>query len=325
MIYIENNSLNPYFNLALEEYILKILNLDDDVLMLWRDDNSIIVGKHQNTIEEINDEFVKENNIKIARRITGGGAVYHDLGNLNFSFILKDKNISTFEMKKFAIPVVNALEKLNIFADISGRNDITIEGKKISGTAQAIHKNKILYHGTLLFDSDLSVVSNALNVKFDKIKSKGIKSVRSRVTNIKDYLKQDIDILEFKSIIKKYFFPYGVNEYILSAEDLKKIEELRDNKFSTWDYIYGSSPKFNYSNSKRFSGGMVEVFLFVENGIISTCNIYGDFLGESNVDLNKLFVGIRYDQKEILNVLNEFKEKQLFGDISNEEILELFS
>jgi len=323
LIYIENTSLDPFLNLAYEEYILKSLNLDEDCLMLWRNDNSIIVGKHQNTIEEINEEYVKEKHIKVARRITGGGAVYHDLGNLNFSFILR-KNVSASDMHKLGIPMVNALKKIGIDAELSGRNDITIDGKKVSGTAKAIHKDKLLYHGAILFNSNMEVLSKALRVKQNKIESKGIKSVSSRVANIKDYLKEDIDILEFKEILKDYFFPDGLKEYHLSDAELSEIKSLRDNKFSTWEYIYGSSPKFNFKNSKRFPAGEVEVFLLVEHGFITKCNIYGDFLGESNIDLNELFIGKKYERDEILNVLNQFKEKQLFGDISNEEILGCF-
>ncbi len=159
MIYIENETVNPYFNLACDEYCLTHLDLKDDIVMLWRDDNAIIVGKNQNTFEEINAEYVKEQNIKVCRRVTGGGAVYHDLGNLCFTFILHVEKLDQMDMRFFALPVVKALEKMGVTAEISGRNDITIDGKKFSGTAQRVFKNKLLYHGTLLFSSFMEVLS----------------------------------------------------------------------------------------------------------------------------------------------------------------------
>ena len=194
MLYIRNETTNPFYNLAMEEYLFN-LNDKTDYLLLWRNEPTIVIGKHQNTIEEINSDYVREKQIHIVRRITGGGAVYHDLGNLNYSLIIKSDYEGGYDFRKFTLPIVKALERLNIKAEQSGRNDITIDGKKFSGNAQFVSKGKLLHHGTLLFDSEMEELAKALKVSKDKIESKGIKSVRSRVTNIKEFLQDDIGII----------------------------------------------------------------------------------------------------------------------------------
>lgn len=323
MIYIENSSTNPFFNLACEEYCLKTLDLEDDIVMLWRDDNSIIVGKHQNTIEEINGRYVAENNIRVARRITGGGAVYHDLGNLNYTFIVRIDRADMLDMKKYGLSVVKALAKMGITAELSGRNDITIDGRKFSGTAQAVHKNRLLYHGTLLFDSNMEVLSKALNVKLDKIESKGVKSVRSRVTNIKEHLREDYGIMEFKRILLQYLFEGETyKEYVLTDHDIEQIKALEQGKYSTWDWNYGESPRCNLSNSKRFPGGKVEVCMNITDGVIDSCRFYGDFLGSSGVeDVERLLVGKRYDRNEVGSALDTVDLTGYFGNITRDELL----
>jgi lipoate-protein ligase A len=204
MLYIINNSIDPWFNLALEEVLMKDKSINDDIVMLWQNDNSVIIGKHQNTIEEVNQQFADSNSIKIARRTTGGGAVYHDLGNLNYTFITKYTNKEEVDFKKFAVPVVKALQSLGLNPELSGRNDILLDGKKISGTALACIGDRFMFHGTLLFDINIDTASKVLTVKADKIESKGIKSVKSRMTNIKPYL-PDLTINSFKENIISSF------------------------------------------------------------------------------------------------------------------------
>ncbi len=325
MKFIENNSTDPHYNLAFEEYIFKNLNSKEDFVLLWRNGPSIIVGKNQNTVEEINMDFVKENNIKIVRRVTGGGAVYHDLGNLNFSFISRADDNEKIDFKTYNVPIINALEKLGVKCDLSGRNDLVIDGKKFSGIAQSISKGRVLNHGTLLFDSQLDVLSKALNVKRDKIESKGIKSVSSRVTNIKAYVKQDVDVLEFKNLVLKNIFEYfnePVEIYQLTDEDRESIQKMVDERYGTWEWNFGRSPNFNYKGYGRFAGGCVETRLQVEDGLIDNCKIYGDFFGKGDILVleNKL-KGVKYDFDEVKKVLEEFIIEDYLGRITKEEFL----
>lgn len=322
MKFIENNSIDPHYNLAFEEYVFK--SLKEDLVLLWRNGPSIIVGKNQNTVEEINMDYVKKNNIKVVRRVTGGGAVYHDLGNLNFSFITKAKS-NLIDFKTYNTPIVKALEKLGVDCQLSGRNDIVIDGKKFSGIAQSIIKGRVLNHGTLLFDSKLDTLSKALNVKRDKIESKGIKSVASRVTNIKPYVREDIDVLEFKRILLNNIFEYfnqPLEIYELTPEDKKNIQNLVDRKYGTWEWNYGSSPEFNYKGYKRFEGGSLDLRLHVVNGIIEKCKIYGDFFGKGDVkDLEDKLVGLKYDMDEVEKALEGVDISEYLGRITKEEFL----
>lgn len=326
MKYIENYSTDPRYNLALEEYVFTNLNLDDSsYVLLWINEPSIIIGKNQNTIEEIKMDFVKENNINVVRRITGGGAVYHDLGNLNFSFILKEDSLGQIDFKKYTIPVLKALEKLGIPCELSGRNDITIEGKKFSGVAQSVKRGRVLNHGTLLFNSELDVLSKALNVKRDKIESKGVKSVSSRVTNIKPYVKEDIDIFEFRELVLKNIFEYEnkpVEIYKLTEEDQEAIQKMVEERYGTWEWNFGRSPKFNYKGYKRFEGGGVEVRLQIVKGLIDNCKIYGDFFGKEDIgQLEDKLRGIRYEETAIKQALRDFPVGDYLGRITKEDFL----
>ena len=327
MKYVKNLSNNPWYNLAFEEYCFKNLSRDDDYVILWINGPAIIVGKNQNTIEEINPEYVKEHDIKIVRRVTGGGAVYHDLGNLNFSIITDVVGTEKIDFGKINIPILKSLEKLGIHAELSGRNDLTLDGKKFSGIAQSVWKKRILNHGTILFDTDLSVLSNALNVKKDKIESKGVKSVKSRVTNIRPYLTQDVDILTFKDLLLKSIFALEnleLDEYILSENDNAEINKLFEEKYSTWDWNYGESPNFNYKNYKRFPFGSIDIRLQVENGAISDVKIFGDFFGTEDVSiLGEKLIGQRYNRDSIELIIQDIPLEKYFGNITKEDFLDL--
>jgi len=326
MKYIDSQSFNPYFNLALEEYMLKNPTIEEDVVFLWQNTPTIVVGNNQNTMEEINIPFAHEKEIKVVRRLSGGGAVYQDLGNLNFTFLMTLEKSANLDIKKFALPIVEALKRLGVPAEITGRNDITVEDRKISGNAQRLFRNKLLHHGTLLFDTDLDILSRVLQVGFDKIQSKGIKSIRSRVTNIKPYLTQQKTIKEFRaSVLRELFQEEKINQYLLSEDDLRQINQLVKDKYSTWEWNFGYSPPCTIKNSRRFPGGKVELFLDVEKGIIKNCHIFGDFL--SLVDISEIenaFQDKRYHSETIKETLMKFDLTYYFGDISLPEIITVF-
>ena len=261
--------------------------------------------------------------------MSGGGAVYHDMGNINFSFVVDYRKEDFNSIERFAKAIVKALGKLGINAEFSGRNDITIDGKKFSGNAQYVTKNRILHHGTLLFDSDLSVLSKVLNVKPEKIKSKGIKSVKSRVTNIKDYLPdKNVTVSQFKEMLLKFVFEVEgkeFQEYSLTPKDIEQIMDLRNKKYSTWEWNVGSSPEFDLIRSARFNGGEVQVHMNVKDGMISDIKFYGDFMSIRDVsEVEEKLRGQRFKQEDIKDVLSKIDVKEYFGFISLEEILSLF-
>jgi len=329
MLYINNKSNDPYFNMALDEYVVKHLNPSNDYFYFYQNRPSVIIGRNQNAIEEVNLEYVKNNDIIVVRRMSGGGAVYHDMGNINFSFVVDYRKEDFNSIERFAKAIVKALGKLGINAEFSGRNDITIDGKKFSGNAQYVTKNRILHHGTLLFDSDLSVLSKALNVKPEKIKSKGIKSVKSRVTNIKDYLPdKNVTVSQFKEMLLKFVFEVEgkeFQEYSLTPKDIEQIMDLRNKKYSTWEWNVGSSPEFDLIRSARFNGGEVQVHMNVKDGIISDIKFYGDFMSIRDVsEVEEKLRGQRFKQEDIKDVLSKIDVKEYFGFISLEEILSLF-
>lgn len=323
MIYIETGSVKPYDNLAFEEYFLKSKELNDDIIMLWQNEPTIVVGRFQNTLEEINRSYTDEHHIHVVRRISGGGSVYHDLGNLCFTFLLRGVSMGTIDAGRFARPVVKALAELGIQAEVSGRNDLTIDGKKFSGNAMALHKDRLLYHGTLLYDSDLDVLSQALNVRPDKIESKGIKSVKSRVTNIKPYTRVDMDILQFKQILKGLLFEGTPSlAYQPTSEDLAEIQKLVESKYLSWDWNFGTNPHTNVQFSRRYPGGKLESFIELEKGIIKTIQFRGDFLGVWDSDaVEQRLANVRYVVEEVSNALVDVDISKHFGSITKEEVV----
>ncbi|WP_282067300.1 lipoate--protein ligase [Bacillus pumilus] len=327
MLFIDNEQhYDPMINLAIEEYCLKYLDPDETYLLFYINQPSIIIGKNQNTIEEINTKYVEDNGIKVVRRLSGGGAVYHDKGNLNFSFITKDDGDSFHNFKKFTEPVIKALEKLGVKAELSGRNDIMADGRKISGNAQFATRGRIFSHGTLLFDSEIEHVVSALNVKKEKIESKGIKSIRSRVANISELMDQKMTTEEFRKILLSYIFDtYGdVPQYQLTEKDWEKIHEISRDRYQKWEWNYGRSPKFNLQHSKRFPAGSIDLRLEVKKGIIQDCKIFGDFFGVGDIaDIEKRLIGQQYDRKTISDVLEDMDMRHYFGNVSKEDFLDL--
>ena len=325
MRYLINKSTDPYFNLALDEYAMKHIDVDEDFFFLWRNEPAVIIGKNQNTAEEINQKFIDDFGVKVARRVSGGGAVYHDLGNLNFTFVIHVDDPGKVNYKKYVQPIIDALKEMGIEAEASGRNDILVDGLKISGNAQRMANGKLMHHGTLLYDVKIEDMVQALNVDPDKITSKGVKSVRSRVTNIKEHLENSTDIFDFWDALQYYLSNKGQDkEIVLTDDELAKIEFEAMNRFRTWDWIYGESPEFNLKNSRRFPGGKVEVMMDVENGHVKSIRFLGDYLGLEDVaDIEKRLENVRFKHSDIEAILNEFNLKSYFGKISQEEILSL--
>ncbi|MGF7529956.1 lipoate--protein ligase LplJ [Bacillus paralicheniformis] len=327
MLFIDNQNItDPRINLAIEEYCLKHLDPEETYLLFYINQPSIIIGKNQNTIEEINTKYVDENGIIVVRRLSGGGAVYHDLGNLNFSFITKDDGNSFHNFKKFTEPVVAALKRLGVDAELSGRNDLMAKGRKISGNAQFSTKGRMFSHGTLLFDSEIEHVVSALKVKKDKIESKGIKSIRSRVANISEFLDQKMTTVEFRSMLLRYIFDTEgeIPEYKLTEKDWKIINQISKERYQNWDWNYGKSPKFNLQHSKRFQAGSVDIRLEVQKGVIRECKIFGDFFGVGDVsDIEEKLTDVQYERKAIEEALQGVDIKHYFGNIQKEEFLDL--
>lgn len=327
MIFIDNEgNTNPKLNLALEEYALRNFSAQSDYLLFYINEPSIIIGRNQNTLEEINQKYITEKNIHVVRRVSGGGAVYHDFGNLNFSFITNHDPKSVSNFRKFTAPVIKVLKDLGLDAELKGRNDIQVDEKKISGTAQFTTGKRMVSHGTLLFNTNLSEVANALNVKMSKIESKGHKSVRSRVANITEFLEKPMNITEFRSILLEglYQEEEPFEHYHLTKDEWQGVKELSTRKYDTWEWNYGQSPKFNIQRTRRFPIGEIDLRLFVEDGHISSFKIYGDFFGRLPVEeLEQLFLGLKYDKAVIDKVIEQISVQDYFGEITKEEFSEL--
>ncbi|SHG80688.1 lipoate-protein ligase [Thermosyntropha lipolytica DSM 11003] len=325
MIKINNTSQDPYFNMALDEYATKNF-LKGTVFYFYQNKPTVVIGRHQNAFEEVNLDFVRERGIEVVRRISGGGAVYHDLGNLNFTFIADAGSYTSFDFVKFTRPVIKALAKIGIKAEHTGRNDITIAGKKFSGNAQYRYKNRVMHHGTILFAVNIEDMVQALNVDPDKIVSKGVKSVRSRVTNISEHLTSPLSLEEFKEILTATILEEEDfnQEYALTEEDLRAINELRDKKFKTWEWIYGTSPHFNVQKKMRFDWGSLDIRLDVEKGIIKGCKIYGDFFAARDIEeLERLLTGTRYEEEDIKAKLEAVKVADYLPAATAEDILKV--
>ena len=328
MYFIDNKGItDPQINLAIEEYALRTMDIDkDSFLLFYINEPSIIIGKNQNTIEEIDTEYVEANGIKVVRRLSGGGAVYHDLGNLNFSFITKDDGDSFRNFKKFTEPVVQALASIGVKAELIGRNDILIEGRKISGNAQFSTNGRMFSHGTLMFDTAIDEVVSALKVRKDKIESKGIKSIRSRVANISEFLEKPMTIEEFRLEVLKSIFEGEENiKYVeLTEDDWANIHELSKERYANWDWNYGKSPKFNMQHSHRFPVGGIDVRLQVSKGVIEDVHIFGDFFGVGEIKvIEDSMKGIKYDRQAIGDALATIDIPTYLGGITKEEFLQL--
>lgn len=326
MIFFKNYSTDIYFNLALDEYLLKS-NIKDDIFFLWKNLNTIVVGRNQNTIEEINLKAVEYDKVNVVRRITGGGAVYQDDGNLCFSFIFNKKNKISQSYENILCPIINVLRKIGLNAKFSGKNDIEIDGKKISGNAQIKYKNRFLHHGTFLFDVDLNKMKKYLNVNQEKITSKGIKSVSARVTNIRPLLVNNISIDEFALFITNEFLSQSTLILDLSTDIIMAVNKLANEKYRTWEWNFGNSPEFSYKNKIRYEEkGTIDLRFNVEKGKIKNIKFFGDFLGSNGTEIiENVLIGCEYDINKIKKRLFKINIKDVFGEkFEIQEILDVF-
>ncbi|WP_145050631.1 lipoate--protein ligase [Paenibacillus xylanexedens] len=328
MLFVDNQGItDPSVNLAIEEYILKHLPMDDSYLLFYINRPSIIIGKHQNTIEEINIEYVQDNGVQVVRRLSGGGAVYHDLGNLNFSFITKDDGQSFHNFRKFTQPVVEALQELGVNAELTGRNDLQVGEKKISGNAQFSTRGRMFSHGTLMFDLNLDHVQASLNVNPEKFKSKSTKSVRSRVANIRELIDSNMTIEQFRDELLRHIFrmePKDVPQYELTEKDWDKIKEISAERYSNWDWNYGLSPESNVKHTRKFPVGIIDLRMNIKDGRIEDLKIFGDFFGVGDVaDIEDMLRGKRYEESEVRTALQDLDVKHYFGNLELEDFIGL--
>jgi lipoate-protein ligase A len=326
MRYIPNPSRNPCFNLALEEYALRSLPEKDAYFMLWQNDPAIIVGAGQNTIDEINPGFVRRHGIHVVRRRSGGGAVYHDQGNLNFSFITDRVGSRAFDFQRFTAPVIRTLHKLGISSAFSNRNDLVIKTRKFSGNAQYMTKDRLLHHGTLLVHSNLDNLQHALSVSRDKIKSKGIQSVRSRVTNISDHLGEKLPVDQLKGLLLEAIAEDEpeMGEYHLTHDDVRAVHRLMQARYLRWDWNFKSYSQFDIRRSHRFDAGKVEARIRVADGRIVGCKFYGDFFGSGDLgEFERRLTGRRLDRSEIEDLLATMDINHYFHRIDRDGLLDM--
>lgn len=326
-LFIDNHGItDPRINLALEEYALRNLDITNDYLLFYINEQSVIIGRHQNAMEEINYNYLRENNTYLVRRISGGGTVYHDPGNLNFSFITGFARAKFNNYQLFNGPIIEVLKSLGIDAELNGRNDMVVNNRKISGNAQFTTKDRMLSHGTLLFDSNLDRVEMALQSKKGKFESKGIKSVRSSMANISEFLDQKMDMNQFREYLLKHLFADldEIPMYNFSSSEWKKIHQLAQGKYTQWYWNYGESPKFNVKNSKRFPSGETAIKICIEKGLIQDIKFDGDFSTRTEIgNLEKQLLNLRYDKDELHSLLKDVDLTGYFGAIRLDEFLDL--
>lgn len=324
MRYLKNPSTNPYYNMAFDEYCLESLPIDEPVFFLWQNRPAVIVGFNQEVNTEVNLDYLKEKGIDLVRRVTGGGAVYHDLENLNYTIVGRSEDLER-DYPEYASLLAKALQTLGVPATLSGRNDILVEGRKVSGFAKRVCKNRLMVHGTLMYNVDVDVLTNVLNPSTTKLQSKGIASVRSRVANLCDYLPEIPDIQTFSQRLEEILSNnYTDTEYQLTETDLANIQRLTDKKFATWEWNYGRSPKATLVHSARLACGTVEIHLTLAENRIASCRFGGDFLGNLPAsDVEKALTGIPYEINEIRKCLSKIEINRYFDRVLVDDLLEM--
>ena len=325
MRYLNNLSTDPYFNMAFDEYALQQLSLDEPLFFLWQNRSAVIIGLNQNAYAEVDLDYLKRNDIALVRRVTGGGAVYHDLGNLNYTIVGRAADLNR-DYPEYTRYMLQALQALGVEAELSGRNDILVGGRKVSGYAKRVYKDRLMVHGTLMYDVDLDRLTAALTPSAEKLTSKGIASVRSRVDNLRNYLPHTItNVSDLLHQLEQHLSrQYEDQEYLLNEEQLAAITRLRNQKFATYEWIYGRSPHTSLVRSARFSCGRIEVSLQISEGSIAECHISGDFMGNlSAAQLESLLQGVRYERDALRERIVQTDISLYFDHLTTEEFLSL--
>ncbi len=303
MIYIETGSRDVYYNFGLEYYFTVEKRLPDTVFLFWRTTPTLMVGKYQNVLEEINKPYADAHGIHLVRRMSGGGTIYTDLGGWQFTFI-QHKDAKQIEFHEYIRPVLDALAEMGVSAAFNGRNDLTIDGKKFSGNAQYRLGDCIVHHGSLLFDTDIAQMVASTTVDDYKITSKAIKSVRDRVTNISEHLPERMTAERFKEIMVRHIMNDSKTVYEVTPEDDARIRVIADEKFRAWERVFGANPKFNIDRTGRFAGGKMQFKLDVRKGRIESASVYGDFFSTLDADaITSALTGCRYDRESVMNAL----------------------
>lgn len=327
MIIIDSPSHDAYFNIASEEYLLYKYPTED-LFLLYVNAPSIIVGKFQNTLAEINLDYVDQQGIKVVRRMSGGGTVYHDLGNLNFSFHTRFEGSDFLDFSTFTAPVLSLLNDLGVPAKLEGRNDLLLDGKKFSGNAKFAKNGKTIQHGTILLDSQMEVLADALKVNPLKFIDKAVKSNRSRVTNLIDYLPVGTDTEKLKEwlIAEIVKANPGAERYDFTEADIAAIQRLVTEKYNTWDWNFGFSPNYNFKKAAKVPAGFIEVHLDVDKGYIKQAKIFGDFFAAKPIEeLEELLIGQKHDRATLSSLLEAIDLQGYFGKVTVEEIVGLFN
>ena len=324
MLVVDLKTTNPYVNLATEEYLL--YHRTEDFFVLWQNEPCIVVGRNQNTLAEINHEYVTHHNIPVVRRLTGGGAVFHDLGNLNYTFIEAGAKDKFGNYGVFAAPVLQVLHKLNVSATLSGRNDLLVDGKKICGNAQTMAHGRMMHHGCILFSANVNHLTDALRVNPLKIQSKGIQSVRSRVTNIADHLSAPLTVEEFRRLLLQQALEQEGNcLYELTREDQQHIQNLYEEKYSTYEWNFGFKKDYSFYKDTLFSGGLVNLSMDIKEDKIAALSVKGDFFGVADVaEFEQAMVGTPYQPAAVYERLQSLDFSSYFAGISPEEFTKAF-
>ena len=326
MLIIDSPSTNAYFNIASEEYLLRRFPTED-IFLLYVNAPSIIVGKFQNTLAEINLDYVQEKEIKVVRRMSGGGAVYHDLGNLNFSFhtLLADHDFGDFS--QFTQPVLALLNHLGVPAVLEGRNDLLVDGKKFSGNAKLAKNGKMIQHGTILLNSEMEVLGDALKANPLKFIDKATKSNRARVTNLIHYLPEDTTTEQLKNLLTDEIIRNnpGAQRYELTTDDIAGIENLMAEKYETWDWNFGFSPQYNFRKAIKVPAGFIEVHLDVVKGMIEKAKVFGDFFASQPIEeFEAQLIGQKHEVESLKTLFSKLDLVSYFGQVTAEEIIEGF-